>query len=107
MPSVSEGFSISALEALASGTPAILANIAGLAELSADTTCTILTPTTPESIAEALLRMASIEASERRQKALTDSQLIRDRFSIQNGVESIVYGLYCGDAPMPRIREGC
>jgi glycosyltransferase involved in cell wall biosynthesis len=94
MPSINEGLSIAAMEAIASGAPVLFSNIAGLSEIATGTKWTTFTSTSPESVAEGLAKVAAIEASERRQRALTDSQLIRERFSIQNGVRSITDGLY-------------
>jgi len=99
MPSVNEGLSIAAMEAIAACAPALFANVAGLSEIAAETRWTVLTTITAESVAEGLVKVAAIEPSERRQRALTDSQRIRARFSIQNGVQSIVHGLYGDSVP--------
>jgi len=94
MPSLNEGLSIAAIEAVAAGAPALFSNVPGLAEVAGETRHTILSEASPDSIAEALLRMVSIEPSERRRRALADSELIREKFSIENGVRSICDGLY-------------
>lgn len=99
MPSINEGFSIAAIEALSAGTPVLFADVSGLSEVASDTRWTNFTSNTPESVAEGVVKIAAIEASERSQRALEDSQLIRERFSIQNGVRSITNGLYGENTP--------
>jgi glycosyltransferase involved in cell wall biosynthesis len=94
MPSLNEGFPISALEAVAAGVPLVCSKVEGLSEVAAETRWAILTSTTAESVAEGLAKMAAIEPIERHQRALSDSQLVRGRFSVRNGVRSIVEGLY-------------
>ena len=99
MPSIIEGFSIAAIEAIAAGTPALFADVSGLSEVAAGTRWTNFTSTTPESVAAGLTKVAAIEPAERRARALADSQIIRERFSIENGVRSIVNGLYGENSP--------
>ncbi|MGD0910050.1 MAG: glycosyltransferase [Candidatus Acidiferrales bacterium] len=94
MPSLNEGFPIAALEAVAAGVPLVCSKVEGLSEVAAETRWAILTSTTAESVVEGLAKMAAIELIERRQRALSDSQQVRGRFSVQNGVRSIVEGLY-------------
>jgi glycosyltransferase involved in cell wall biosynthesis len=94
MPSRSEGLSIAALEAIAACAPALFSNVVGLADIAAVTRWTVLTTTAPESIAEGIVRIASMDLAERNERALVDSELVRDRFSPRNGVRSIAESLY-------------
>jgi glycosyltransferase involved in cell wall biosynthesis len=94
MPSKSEGLSIAALEAIASSTPALFSNVPGLVEIANETRWTQLSSTAPDSIAEGIALLAKTELSERLNRALADSDIIRDRFSLQNGLHSIIVGLY-------------
>lgn len=94
MPSLNEGLGISALEAIAAGTPLVCSEVEGLSEVAAQTKWAILTSTSAESVAEGVAKTAAIDPLERRQRALSDSQLVRDRFSVEAGVLSIVDGLY-------------
>ena len=94
MPSLIEGFGISALEAIATGVPLVCSEVEGLLDIAAETKWTVLTSITPESIANGLARVAAVDRSEVRVRALSDSHLIRGKFSIQNGVRSIIEGLY-------------
>ena len=94
MPSKTEGLSIAALEAIASSTPALFSNVAGLADIAAETRWTQLTTTSSSSIAEGIVKIASTDPLLRLKHAVADSDLVRDRFSPRNGVRSIVTALY-------------
>ena len=94
MPSLHEGLGNSALEAIASGCPAVLTNVAGLSEIAAETKWTISVAPTEESIAAGLLRMAAMPAETRVVRALEDSTRIRERFSMQRGVQVMLEDLY-------------
>lgn len=105
MPSLHEGLGIAALEAVASGVPLICSQTDGLADIAAETNHTILTSTKPESIAEALTAVASMPEAVRRAHAEADSILVRNRFSIRNGVRSVICGLYREDIAAPPTPE--
>ena len=94
MPSLNEGFPIAAIEAVAAGVPLVCARVEGLLDVAGGNEVGGFTATTPESVADGLMYVASLEPSERRRRALNDSEIIRERFSIQNGVQSVVNGLY-------------
>lgn len=94
MPSLNEGLGMAALEAVAAGTPLVCSKVEGLSEVATETRWAVLTSTTAESVAEGLAKVAATEPSIRRQRALSDSQPVRDKFSVQRGVQSIVDGLY-------------
>ena len=94
MPSTNEGLSIAALEAIASSTPALLSSVPGLVEIAKETRWTQLSSTEPDSIAEGITLLAKTDISERRKRALADSDIIRHRFSPQNGLHSLIVGLY-------------
>jgi glycosyltransferase involved in cell wall biosynthesis len=98
MPSYREGLSIAALEAIASGTTAVLSKIGGLAEIAAETQSTHLVAPEAKAIAAALIDVAAMPPELRREPALGDSEIVRRKFSVANGVRSIVEGLY---APQP------
>jgi glycosyltransferase involved in cell wall biosynthesis len=94
MPSLYEGLGNSALEAIASGCPAVLAKVSGLKEIAIETKWTISVSADVDSIAAGLLRLAGIPADTRRSRALEDSTRIRDRFSMQRGVQVMIENLY-------------
>jgi glycosyltransferase involved in cell wall biosynthesis len=97
MPSLCEGLGISALEAIASGVPAVLANIDGLADIASETDSVVLTSTAAQSIADGIAQVASTQIVERQARALLDSARIRELYSIPNGVQSVINGLYRRD----------
>jgi glycosyltransferase involved in cell wall biosynthesis len=94
MPSLNEGLPLSAVEAVAAGIALVCANVEGLADIAVATKFTVLTDTTPGSVADALTRVCAMDPKERRARTLMDSQLVRTCFSAPNGVRSIVRGLY-------------
>jgi len=106
MPSLHEGLGMAALEAIASGAPLICAEVDGLCDVAAATSYTILTSTTPQSIAEGIAYAASLPPAELRNGALEDSRSVRERFSIHNGVRSIVSTLYAEeDSSLPTAEQ--
>jgi glycosyltransferase involved in cell wall biosynthesis len=98
MPSLHEGLGIAAIEAAAAGAPLVCAQVAGLSDVAATTSYTTLTSTTPESVAEGIAYVASLPPAELRNRALADSRAVRERFSIRDGVKSIVTALYGEEA---------
>lgn len=98
MPSLYEGLGNSALEAIASGCPAVLAEVSGLKEIAAETKWAISVAPHEESIADGLLRMAGTSTEIRRSRALEDSAYIRERFSMQRGVRVMIESLYAAPA---------
>jgi glycosyltransferase involved in cell wall biosynthesis len=94
MPSLYEGLGNSALEAIASGCPAILADVSGLKEIVTETKWTISVAPDEKSIAAGLLQVAGIPAEIRLSRALEDSARIRERFSMQRGVQVMIESLY-------------
>ncbi len=94
MPSLHEGLSIAALEAIAAGVPVVFTQISGLCEAAATSKSAIFTSTEPDSIAQGLMRVEALRPCERRTRAKIDSDLLRQKFSVENGVTSITRGLY-------------
>jgi glycosyltransferase involved in cell wall biosynthesis len=105
MPSLHEGLGVAAIEAVASGVPLVCSQVDGLSDIAAVTNYTVLTCTTPESIAAGIARVAALPLEERQDRALADGRLVREHFSIRNGVQSIVCGLYGEDALRQPISE--
>lgn len=94
MPSLVEGFSISAIEAIATGVPSLFANTEGLIDVAYEAEHTVFCETNSQSIADGIVEIVALSPAQRRERALVDSDRIRSKFSIANGVESIVKGLY-------------
>jgi glycosyltransferase involved in cell wall biosynthesis len=105
MPSLHEGLGVAAIEAIASGLPLICSKVDGLSDIAEATEHTVLTETTPKSIAEAILWIAALPFAERRNRALQDGRLVRERFSIRSGVQSIISGLYAEDPRSELVSE--
>ena len=105
MPSLHEGLGIAAIEAIASGVPLVCSRVEGLSDIAAVTNNTVLTDTTPESIAGGIAYVAALQLDERRNRALIDGRLVREHFSIRNGVQSIISGHYVEDVQTPPISE--
>ncbi len=105
MPSLHEGLGLAAVEAVAAGVPLICSQVDGLSDIAASTHYTILTSTTAESVAEGLSYAASLPMAELRNRALEDSQRVRERFTIRSGVQSIVSGLYGEEAQILTMPE--
>jgi len=94
MPSLNEGFPISAIEAVASGVILVCSDRGGLSDVASETQSTILTSIEPESIAEGLAKVGEWRHAERQTRGAVDSALICQRHSIEAGVRSLVEGLY-------------
>jgi glycosyltransferase involved in cell wall biosynthesis len=97
MPSLREGLPIAAIEAIACGVPAVFSDVEGLRDIIAETTWTVVTSTEAEAVATGIADVMSTPEQVRRERALADSALVRERFSIANGVRSMV-DLYRGVA---------
>jgi glycosyltransferase involved in cell wall biosynthesis len=94
MPSLTEGLALSALEAVACGAPLVCSRIDGLTEIAAQAPSTVLVTPEPTAIAEGLRAAIAAARGLGRRHALQDSARIRELFSMSNGVNSIVQGLY-------------
>lgn len=87
MPSLYEGFSIAALEALSVGLPALLSKVAGLRDLEPLIPHLCYCQPTSESIAKELNNYISTTRSECKHHAKSYPEIIRNNFSIENGVQ--------------------
>ena len=94
MPSLREGLGMTAIEAIASGTMTILSRVEGLSDIAAHAESPIFIGANAADIASALAEAAALPLNERRSRVAADSERIRHRFSVANGVRSIVEGLY-------------
>jgi glycosyltransferase involved in cell wall biosynthesis len=94
MPSLHEGLAISPLEAIASGCASLLTEVSGLEEIAAETKWTISVAPNEQSVAAGLLEAARVPAEVRSSRAFEDSARIRERFSMQRGVQVMIDSLY-------------
>ncbi|HEY9370903.1 glycosyltransferase [Streptomyces sp.] len=83
MPSVHEGLGIAAVEALATGLPAVFADAPGLRSLAAASPAAVLTDVAPEHLARALAEAAVRPAAVQGQQA---TAAMRSRFGMARGV---------------------
>jgi len=103
MPSLHEGMSIAALEAIAAGTPAILTKVSGLDEIAMHTKWAAVCEPHAISIAYAIKRMVRTPPEIRLIRALEDSAQIREEFSEPKGVNRLISALYeFSDGSTPR-----
>lgn len=98
MPSLHEGFSIAALEAIATGLPAVLGHVAGLSDLAADTQHVLFVKPDAADVAEAIRTLRATAPEVRTERSLADSDAVRGRYAVANGVRCTVEKLYEGDA---------
>ncbi|MFI9753822.1 glycosyltransferase [Streptomyces collinus] len=93
MPSSHEGVGIAAIEALATGLPAVLADVPGLRDLATAGPAVMLTEATPEAFARALA------VAGRDERIRGAPHALRDRFGMARGVAAyaaIYHGLRDG-----------
>ena len=86
MPSLREGRSIAALEALATSLPALLADVEGLRDLRDLYPALSYAQTSAGSIAEALTELLSENPEARRSRAADYPTISRDHFGVEAGV---------------------
>lgn len=94
MPSAYEGFPLAAVEALACGLPLVCTGVGGLLDLARETEGTVLTSAESASIAEGVRTVMQMNAELRQARARRNSTYIREHYSVQSGVASIINGLY-------------
>jgi glycosyltransferase involved in cell wall biosynthesis len=86
MPSLYEGFSVAALEALASGLPSLFADVGGLRDLREFYPGLTYAEPTAESIATALETLVTEPTAERLARSATYPALSRSLFGLEVGV---------------------
>ncbi len=87
MPSLHEGFSISALEALSVGVPSLLARVNGLIDLEPLFPGLIYTNPEPHALADSIRAFSMLERHQRTSIALEYPRLVRENFSAGRGVK--------------------
>lgn len=95
MPSLWEGLGLSAVEALAVGVPAVLADVPGLRDLDGSSEAISWTKPEPESIRAALLPLAESPKASRK---LPVRNIVPDRYGIERGCRTYA-ALYAGLMP--------
>lgn len=87
MPSIQEGFSIAALEALGTGLPALFSDVAGLRDLRDDFPHLVYTGTTAESVATGLKAIMCITPAQRAAIRSSYPAIAQRRFGVARGVQ--------------------
>lgn len=90
MPSLHEGFSIAAIEAMATGMPVVLADVPGLRDLKQVTDKVRWVEPEPDSIAQALLSLSNLLPKVRQQMGLNLHNSVYERFGVEQGVRKYV-----------------
>lgn len=85
MPSLYEGFSIAAIEAMGAGLPVILSDVPGLRDLREVCESIYWVEPTSESIARAILDFLDMPASDLRDSGLRLSKCVHRNFAVENG----------------------
>lgn len=86
MPSLTEGFPMAALEAMAHGLPVVATNVGGLPELvEHGTTGYLIPPSDPQSLARSL-RTLVVDSGHRQEMGAAGSRRAREQFSIDRMV---------------------
>ena len=88
MPSVYEGFGIAAIEAMAAGAPAVLADVPGLRDIKRFSDAPIWVTPKAEAISVGLKKIAVMTLKERMQLGLRGSYAVRKHFSMTRGAQS-------------------
>jgi glycosyltransferase involved in cell wall biosynthesis len=101
MPSLYEGFSIAALEALSAGLPAVLSDVPGLVDLRGIFPDLFYAPPTPEGMEAAIRRAAVLDADVRRKMADDYRHIALAKFTAERGVGeyATVYAEIAGRLP--------
>lgn len=88
MPSLFEGFSIAALEAMAAGLPAIFSDVPGLCDFREAGTDIYWIEPTSSSLLEAMLHFLDLQAPDLRTAGLRLSQYVHAHFALEKGAEA-------------------
>lgn len=86
MPSLREGMSIAALEAIGTGVPALLGDVPGLRELARAFPAVATSAVDATSLASALDHAMTGAARARRSAALADAASARERYGLERGI---------------------
>lgn len=101
LPSLSEGFPLAAMEAMASGRPVVCSQVGGLAELvSHEETGLLVPPADPACLAEAVLRLLADPAFGRR---LADRARVKVTQYDDRAISEQLFNIY--EAMVPGMRS--
>lgn len=95
MPSIYEGFGIAAIEALATGLPALFSDVAGLRDFRADFPHLVYTGTSAGDVAAGLQALMTLPDMHKRDIQQRYPAIARKRFGLERGVQEYL-ALYRG-----------
>jgi glycosyltransferase involved in cell wall biosynthesis len=95
MPSLKEGLGIAALEAIATGLPAVLSDVPGLGDLRAHFDGLIYCSPTAASLQKALRSLSRMPLAERRSLGSRNAAVARTRYSLEHGAQRYI-AIYVG-----------
>ncbi len=105
MPSIYEGFGIAAIEALATGLPALFSDVAGLRDFRADFPHLVYTGTGAEEVAAGLQTLRQLPATHKRDIRQRYPAIARQRFGMERGAREYL-ALYREGAVAIRSTRG-
>lgn len=85
MPSSEEGFGVAAVEAMATGLPAILSDVEALCDFKEHIPGIEYINPTPQEIADAMIKLAQLPASERRRIGTTIAAATKEHYGLESG----------------------
>ena len=103
MPSLYEGFSIAALEAMAAGLPVVLADVPGLRDFKAECKEIYWAEPTAESIRIGIQYFLDMAAHKRQEVGLRLSRYVHEQFAIEKGAEAYLNLYRSQTGPMPNV----
>lgn len=85
MPSSEEGFGVAAVEAMASGLPAILSDVEALCDFKENIPGIEYINPTPQEIADAMIKLAKLSTSDRRQLGIGIADATQENYGLGSG----------------------
>lgn len=85
MPSSEEGFGVAAVEAMATGVPAVLSNVEALSDFRDRVAGILYVEPNPTAIASAMVTMCGLSNDQRRSLGRRQAEAVRENYGLSNG----------------------